>query len=99
MIRDVSPIEELARTHEQMAVAVRKVIELGITVPKEEPEPESETQVSLEEVRGVLAEKSRDGFTKEVREIIERHGGQRLSDIPQSCYGNVLREAEVLGNG
>ena len=38
------------------------------------------TEIPLEKVRGILAEKSRSGHTAEVRSIL-RHGADRLSDI------------------
>ncbi len=67
---------------------------------KEKPEPEKKTAViPLEKVRGVLAEKSRDGFTAEVREIIKSFGAERLSEIDPAEYEAVLKKAEVLGNG
>lgn len=55
--------------------------------------------VTLKQVRGVLAEKSRDGFTVEVRNIIKRHGADRLSEVDPSQFAAVLKEAEALGNG
>ena len=55
--------------------------------------------ITLEKVRGVLAEKSRDGFTVEVREIIQSFGAERLSEIDPANYEAVLKKAEVLGNG
>lgn len=57
-----------------------------------------EKTVSLEDVRKVLAEKSRDGFTNEVKAIISAHGSDKLSDINPSEYPAVLKETEVIGN-
>ena len=48
--------------------------------------------------RAVLAEKSRRGFTEEVKEIISKHGADRLSGIDPSEYESLLSEAEVIGN-
>lgn len=59
---------------------------------------EEKKSVSLEDVRAVLAEKSRRGFTKEVKEIISKHGADRLSGIDPSEYESLLSEAEVIGN-
>ena len=58
-----------------------------------------ELSIPLEKVRGVLAEKSRDGYTAEVRAIIQSFGADRLSEIDPSQYEAVLKKAEVLGNG
>lgn len=57
-----------------------------------------EKQLTLEEVRAVCAEKSRLGFTDDVKAIIEKHGADKLSDIDPSKYESVLKEVEVLGN-
>ena len=59
---------------------------------------EEKPVITLEQVRGVLAGKSRDGFTTEVRAIITRHGANRLSEIKPEDYVAVLKEAEELGN-
>ncbi len=37
-------------------------------------------------------------MTAEVRELIVKHGGIRLSDIDSAEYKALLNEAEVLGN-
>ena len=61
-------------------------------------EKEEKPVITLEQVRGVLAGKSRDGYTAEVRAIITRHGANRLSEIKPEDYAAVLKEAEELGN-
>ena len=53
-------------------------------------------EITLEKVRGILAEKSRSGHTAEVRAILRKFGADRLSDIDPKDYGAVLKEAEVL---
>lgn len=60
---------------------------------KQEPE---EKPLTLEEVRAVLAEKSRSGHTEEVRELLAKHGAEKLSEIDPSEYAALLAEAEVL---
>ena len=54
--------------------------------------------VTLENVRAVCAEKSRAGFTTEVKAIITKHGADKLSAIKPEEYAAVLAEVEVLGN-
>ena len=66
---------------------------------KAKPAPKAEQKaITLEDVRKVLAEKSRAGFTNEVKAIITAHGSDKLSDINQAEYESVLKEAEVIGN-
>ncbi|WP_425058004.1 hypothetical protein SCACP_26000 [Sporomusa carbonis] len=62
------------------------------------PAPE-EKLISLEMVRAVLAEKSRAGYTAEVRALLEKHGASKLSEIDPTKYSTLLKEAEVLENG
>jgi hypothetical protein len=74
----------------------------GIKTPgqqkTETPAPKEEL-LTLEAVRAVLAEKSRSGFTAEVRALLEKHGAAKLSEIDPEKYPMLVAEAEVLGNG
>jgi len=67
--------------------------------PKTEVSAPVEKPITLESVRAVLAEKSRAGHTAKVRELLEKYGGSKLSEINPSKYPALLAEAEVLGNG
>lgn len=58
---------------------------------------EPEKKLTLADVRAVLAEKSRAGYTQEVKAIIEKHGADKLSDVDESEYAALLADAEVLG--
>ncbi len=55
-----------------------------------------EKALTLEEVRMVLAEKSRAGHTAEVRALLVKHGAEKLSDIDPVRYPALLADAEVL---
>ena len=57
---------------------------------------QQEKPLTLEEVRAVLAEKSRAGHTAEVRELLNKHGADKLSGIDPAEYAALLAEAEVL---
>ena len=58
---------------------------------KEEPK--------LEDVRAVLAEKSRSGHTAEVRALLKKYGAAKLSEIDPANYEALIKDAEVIGNG
>ena len=45
------------------------------------------------------SEKWNDGYTAEVRAIIQSFGAERLSEIDPVNYEAVLKKAEVLGDG
>lgn len=57
---------------------------------------QEEKPMTLAEVRAVLAEKSRAGHTAEVRELLLKHGAEKLSDIDPAEYPSLLADAEVL---
>ena len=60
----------------------------------------SETKaITLEEVRAVLADKSRAGFTADVKTLLQKYGADKLSEIDPIHYTDLLADVEVLGNG
>lgn len=56
-------------------------------------------EVKLEDVRAVLAEKSQTGMTARVREIIQKYGASKLSEVDPKHYADILKDAEGLVNG
>ena len=56
----------------------------------------SEPKPSLETVRAVLADKSRVGHTAEIRALLEKYGGTKLSQIDPANYNALLKDVEVL---
>ena len=46
----------------------------------------------------MLANKSRAGHTAEVRKLLKKYGGSKLSQIDPANYEALLRDAEVLDN-
>lgn len=60
---------------------------------------ESKPVLKLENVRAVLAEKSRAGHTAEVRALLQKYGAARLSEIDPANYEALMKDAEVIGNG
>ena len=55
--------------------------------------------LTLEQVRAVLADKSRKGFTAQIRSLLQKYGAAKLSGIDPANYEALLAEVEVLGNG
>ena len=55
--------------------------------------------VTLEQVRAVLAEKSRCGHTAQVRELLQKHGAAKLSAIDPTEFKTLLNEAAAIGCG
>ena len=65
--------------------------------PASEKVPETKTKpVTLEQVRAVLADKSQQGLTSEVRVLLEKYGAPKLSQIDPAHFAALLAEAEQL---
>lgn len=62
----------------------------------EVPAAPAKPALALEDVRAVLADKSRAGHTAEIRELLKKHGASKLSLVDPKHYEALLREAEVL---
>ena len=72
----------------------------------EEPQPQPPAKEEVpakaytkEEVRAILADKSRSGYRAEVKALLTAHGAKQLSDItdPEELAA-LVAEAEVIGN-
>lgn len=91
-----------------ISVVLNKVIEelIGlrdsISTPNDAPVKEVKEPIktiSLEDVRRVLAELSRDGFTAEVRKLLQKNGANKLSEVESSKYEQLLKEAGEIRSG
>lgn len=67
--------------------------------PKAPAKKEAKPQLKLEDVRAVLAEKSRVGHTTEVRALLKKYDAAKLSEIDSANYEALLQDAEVISNG
>ena len=104
----MSKMSDMAATIEELrnaAVAITEVAnwltEMFSTTADEAPDAAApaEPQLTLEQVRAVLADKSRMGFTAEIRTLLQKYGAPKLSGIDPVHYKALVAEAEVLGDG
>ena len=74
----------------------------GMDPAENEEATTAETKTyTFEEVRGILAGKSRSGHREEVKALITKYGGTQLSDYKDDPekLASLVAEAEVIGNG
>lgn len=86
-------LQTLAETLDTNASTDVKLTETPAQVTETKP---AEKKITLEQVRAVLAEKSHDGFTAEIRALLEKYGADKLSKINQANYAALLADAEEL---
>lgn len=57
---------------------------------------EETTELKIEEIRAVLAEKSQSGKTKEIRDLLQQFGVAKLSAVAAEDYPELMKKAKVL---
>ena len=55
-----------------------------------------EKKYTLDDVRKVLVEKSKNGKQAEVKALLLRHGAERLSDIDSKEFESMMKEAAEI---
>ena len=95
----VEDLRSLAESVQAVAnTMLQSEAEVETPAPAPAPKPEPRKVVTLEQVRAVLAEKSHDGFTADVRALLQKYGAEKLSAVDPEKYADLLADAEVLGN-
>lgn len=84
--REVQTFEQVYPPEEGNTEAVQKPVSV-----KDTP------TVSISEIRVVLAEKSRSGFTDSVKALLQKHGASKLSGVSPEEYAVLLEEAKQIG--
>ena len=100
----MSKMSEMAATIENLRSAAAAINEATNWLAKQfsgdEPVPEetipAEPVLTLEAVRAVLANKSRAGFTAQIRLLLQKYGADKLSGIDPANYKALLADVEGL---
>ena len=92
-------IEELRTAAAAINDAANWLAEMFSGAGDAESAAPAEPALTLEQVRAVLADKSRLGFTAEICTLLQKYGATKLSGIDPVHYKDLLADAEVLTNG
>ena len=76
--------------------ALLTALESDEELPKEEKVKQEEKTYEIEDVRKILADKSRLGHTAKIRELLEKYGAKKLSEIEPSNYKGLVADVEKL---
>ena len=55
-----------------------------------------EKAVAIEDVRAVMAQKTQEGKSQEIKDLLQRYGAVKLSAVSPEHYPALLKEARVL---
>jgi hypothetical protein len=99
----MSKMSDMAATIEELRNAAAAINDAANWLAKAfsstdatEKAPAAVPALRLEDVRAVLAEKSRKGHTAEIRSLLQKYGADRLSQLDPANYKALLAEVEVL---
>ena len=94
----IEGLRKLSQDAADIAAALES--ETAQDAPAEISAPEPAKVYTYEEVRAILAEKSRTGFRAEVKALLTAHGLKQLSDAKDLReYAAIVAEAEEIGDG
>ena len=89
-------IEELRNAAAAINDAANWLAEMFGGAGDAKPAVPTEPTLTLEQVRAVLADKSRQGHTAEIRALLQKYGAAKLSGIDPAHYKALLTDVEVL---
>lgn len=104
----MSRMSDMAQTIEELRGAAAAISDAadwltkmfsGETQTEDAPASPPEPELTLEQVRAVHANKSRQGHTAETRALLQKYGASKLSQIDLAHYKALLAEAEVMTGG
>ena len=55
-----------------------------------------ESPATLEGIRALMAQKTQEGKSKEIKELLQKYGAAKLSAVKPEDYPALMQEAQVL---
>ena len=59
-------------------------------------EVQQEQPATLEGIRALMAQKTQEGKSKEIKELLQKYGAAKLSAVKPEDYPALMQEAQVL---
>ena len=63
---------------------------------KAQQEAQQEKPATLEGIRALMAQKTQEGKSKEIKELLQKYGAAKLSAVKPEDYPALMQEAQVL---
>ena len=63
---------------------------------KAQTETQQEKPATLEGIRALMAQKTQEGKSKEIKELLQKYGAAKLSAVKPEDYPALMQEAQVL---
>ncbi len=95
LLQVTEDVQALADSLKELCEAIQSGEYQQKEVKPEEPKVEVK-KPTLVDVRTILARKSQEGKSSEVKVLIGKYGAERLSDIKEEHFADLLKDAEGL---
>ena len=59
-------------------------------------EVQQESPATLEGIRALMAQKTQEGMSKEIKELLQKYGAAKLSAVKPEDYPALMQEVQVL---
>ena len=59
-------------------------------------EAQQESPATLEGIRALMAQKTQEGKSKEIKDLLQKYGAAKLSAVKPEDYPALMQEAQVL---
>lgn len=95
----INEMEETAKDFLRLVDELKQILTTESDTPQnvEEKSVPLKREISLEDVRAVLATKAKDGYKDDVRALLNAYGATSLSTLDSKHYEAVLEEAGGIG--
>lgn len=102
----MSKMSDMAQTIEELRTAAAAINDAADWLArqfsgeaeKDAPAPAKEPELKLEDVRAVLADMSRKGYTAQIRDLLQKYGAAKLSGVDPANYNALLKDVEGLNH-
>lgn len=100
---ELSELKRCGETLISIAETLTELFSAGTEEPETQPAPEKQPEpatpektYSFTDVRGILADKSRQGHTVAVKDLLRKYGAEKLSDLAPENYAAIVADVEAL---
>ena len=77
--------------------AVKEQKQDAVKAQKQDAVQEQQEQpATLEGIRALMAQKTQEGKSKEIKELLQKYGAAKLSAVKPEDYPALMQEAQVL---
>ncbi len=97
-LRGLAKAEGGSKTAEKTQKAQPSATEKAQKAEKQESvaEAQQESPATLEGIRALMAQKTQEGKSKEIKELLQKYGAAKLSAVKPEDYPALMQEAQVL---